>query len=143
MEQGKWYPLCTVLFVVERTKFDFSRPRKVEPPAESSIFPGLEMELRARNARLAWLRDRRDLRKIFLHCEKSSVLGPTPLYMGEEGLLGSVAQPETVAVQWLLGGGCVKQVLLPKVPPTPLRSSPFLGLAPGGGVDPQGQKAAM
>ena len=32
------------IFIEERTKFDFSRPRKVEPPVENSNFSGLEME---------------------------------------------------------------------------------------------------
>ena len=36
---------CHSVFIVERTKFDFSRPRKVETPGESSNVSGLEMEV--------------------------------------------------------------------------------------------------
>ena len=46
---GDWHGLCAQghggpLFIVEGTKFGFSRPRKLEPPVESSNFSGLEME---------------------------------------------------------------------------------------------------
>ena len=101
-------------FIAERTKFDFSEPRKVETPVESSNFSGQERglrfrsisrpekfelsaggstlgsrprnsvlfypktELRARNARLARLRDRRNSWWNFLDCETSSISGPIP-----------------------------------------------------------------
>ena len=35
---------CTAFLIVERTKFDFSSPRTVQPPVENPNVSGLEME---------------------------------------------------------------------------------------------------